>query len=275
MSKVDEKIAELRNSWHDAFKAICVKRCDMEWLNCQAVEALKSAVDNDMTSKELGAMLSSFARKRFGSTLVRNFLKKICSKTLPDEAPWRKTINCVEINGQYSCKPQSVVCDDASISITFVDTASSRAFKIVVPVKENIWIDFARQTDAGMGKYMLMCLRNKNRSDLLTSISNPLVVAAMVTKACNIKNAVNDFMTGKFDDEIADASTIDISCFKSYKLWKYPDESFTGRHSRFEETEFMSPTDELFRSIDEHELVGFDGWRSDNSYKYIKNLVVD
>lgn len=275
MSKADEEIAKLRGSWRDAFKAICAKRCDMDWINMQAKAALKSAVDNDMSAEELGAMLQAFAKKRFGSTLVRSFLKKICSKTLPDEASWRKTVRCVDIDGQYTCKSHGAICADTSISIAFIDTASSRAFKLVVPVKENIWIDFARETDKSMGKYMLLCLKNKSHSDLLTALSNPLVAVAVVTKACNIKKAVDDFMLGKLDDDIATACAIDMTHFKSYKLWKYSDDCFEYTQSRFEDAECRSPTDELFRSIDEHDIYRFDSWSSDADYKCIQNLIVD
>ena len=271
MSEIDKKIVQLRDEWYAAFRAIYAKRCDMEWLNGQAEEALKESVDSVMTAEELGAMLVSFEKKRFGSTLVKKFLKTLCDKTFPDNAEWRKNVNCVGIDGQYSCNQHgNVYCDISSINITFSDAASNKIFKLVVPVKENIWVDFARQSDPGMGKYMLLCAANRKHADIMSAISNPLVIVAIVSKANNIKDALDNFMSGKFDSEIEDASAIDVTCFKTYNFWKK--DQYDSYH---DDIENLSPTSLLFKALDEHNVIGFDGWRDDPSYKYIKNLVAD
>ena len=266
MSAADEEIAKLKNSWKDAFKAICDKRCEMEWLNRHAVEVLKANVDSVMSASELGAMLSSFDEKRFGSTLAKNFLKTICNRAFPNDAKWRKTVECVDIDGQYSCRSQEIVCDISSITVNFVDNASDRAFKLVVPVKENVWIDFARYpSEPGMGKYVLMCTKNRKSKDILESIHNQYVIVAIVTKASNIKDAIDNFMLGKYDSELADASAIDFTYFKPYLVNRF---SYT-------DDEGISLTDELFKSIDAYQWREFDDSLVEDSYKYIKSLIVD
>lgn len=279
MSEVDKKLESLHNDWCTLFKEVLDKRYDMSLVNQHANKLLADSVDNDMSAVELGSMLEEFSNDRFGSNQARNFLKHICEKIFSANAEWRKTVICVNIEGSASYDEAvcHIACDDSHIDLTFVDTATNKAFIVSVPVKENVQLDFARMPDFGMGKYMLICINNKNPTNIVEHIKNPSVVAAVVAKAINLKKPIDDFMSGKFDDGIAAVSAFDIDNLTSMHEWSMWQQDEDYNSADYEQC--VTPTDLLFKNIDRYSystnVNNVNGWGNSNGYRYLKNLVVD
>ena len=305
MSELDKHIISLRDQWLDKLKAIADLRYDIEKINFEAKISIMDNVDSELTSNELGTMLKEFDYNRFNSDVVMSTLKKLCDSIFPADAEWRKHVYCVDINGGWSnidkyeytnninelsvCN-KGATCDGSDITLTFADMKSGKAFNVKVPVRENIWYDFARAPGYGMGKYVLYCVLDRHyipstNFDSVSNYTSTVVKVASVCKRQNLAKAIDAFMTGKLDEEIKDASNTDFYIdmlnrgYHSYKILSFSDEHNQWSSERLSRAEGldceMSPTDEMFSSVDEFWQEYNDNMDRTSHDRRIKNLIVD
>lgn len=305
MSELDKHISALRDQWLDKLKDIADLRYDIEKINFEAKISIMDSVDSELTSSELGTMLREFDYNRFNSDVVMSTLKKLCDSIFPANAEWREHVYCVDMNGGWSnvdtykyannidsmsiCN-NGATCDGSDITLTFADMKSGKAFNVKVPVRENIWYDFARAPGHGMGKYVLYCVLDRHyipstNFDSASNYTSTVVKVASVCKRQNLAKAIDAFMTGKLDEEIKDASNTDVYIdmlnrgYHSYKIWHSSvgqGQWSSERLSRAEGLDCeMSPTDEMFSSVDEFWQEYNDNMDRTSHDRRLKNLIVD
>ena len=304
MSELDKHISALRDQWLDKLKDIADLRYDIEKINFEAKISIMDSVDSKLTSNELGTMLREFDYNRFNSDVVMSTLKKLCDSIFPADAEWRKHVYCVDMNGGWSnvdtyehinnndlsvCN-KGATCDGSDITLTFADMKSGKTFNVKVPVRENIWYDFARAPGYGMGKYVLYCVLDRHyipstNFDSMSNYTSTVVKVASVCKRQNLAKAIDAFMTGKLDEEIKDASNTDVYIdmlnrgYHSYKIWNFSDGQGQWSSERLSRAKGldceMSPTDEMFSSVDEFWQEYNDRMDRTSHDRQIKNLIVD
>ena len=142
----------------------------------------------------------------------------------------------------------------------------------------------------GMGKYVLYCVLDRHyipstNFDSASNYTSTVVKVASVCKRQNLAKAIDAFMTGKLDEEIKDASNTDVYIdmlnrgYHSYKIWNSSvgqGQWSSERLSRAEGLDCeMSPTDEMFSSVDEFWQEYNDRMDRTSHDRQIKNLIVD
>ena len=183
---------------------------ELDMLLHEANFKLKETVDNDFTDEYLVKVEKAYSSHKFNSAMVGAFIKKIDSmffKDLDAKLKDRLEVTSISIraSSEYFESKKSI---DGPVAIDFHDIESTRAFRLVVPVKSAVCTDMVHWTDNGDGMYIVRA--DAPSADISKEICR-------VFDKSKVAVAVEKYLKGEFDEDIV-AETFNLYG-KRYKIY--------------------------------------------------------
>ena len=185
---------------------------DLENMKANVNRALKTTVDNGLSSDFLCDMYNQYEAHKFNSSAVKQFIDSIDKLCFSEVCPELKdriqatqihmridrhhNENIIDKDGIYEFEYVSKVV--SPVYITFKDTKSDKMFMLSVPIKDAMNFNVLDWSHEFHGMYIVEVWSDENA---ITAFHKTI---CRVFNANLVSHAVNMYLSGGFDKDLAD-----------------------------------------------------------------------